>query len=134
MYNSVIPCIYITHQLNIKTNNRLTEWLAKKIHYFFINKYNECWVPDTAGEINLAGELSHPRQLPKVPVKYIGPLSRFEKTVVENKYDLAVIISGPEPQRTIFEELLLAELKNYEEKVLFVRGLPGGSSIKKNRS
>ncbi|MES2850549.1 MAG: glycosyltransferase [Bacteroidota bacterium] len=36
-----------------------------------------------------------------------------------------VILSGPEPQRTIFENLLLAQLNNFDGKVVFVRGLPG---------
>lgn len=129
LFHSSVPCIYITHQLNIKTGNRFTEWLAQKIHYHFINKYRECWVPDMSGEINLAGSLSHPEHLPKTAVQYIGPLSRFEKIVTEIKYDLAVIISGPEPQRTIFEELLLSQLSNFEGTVLFVRGLPGNVQI-----
>lgn len=32
------------------------------------------------------------------------------------------MLSGPEPQRTLLEEKLLLELKNYQGKVLFVRG------------
>ena len=130
LHDPSVPCIYITHQLTIKTGNRFTEWLAQKIHYHFINKYKECWVPDTAGEVNLAGALSHPTRLPRIPVRYIGPLSRFEKITVQKKYELAVIISGPEPQRTIFEDLLLDQLAAYTGNVLFVRGLPGNSTIK----
>jgi uncharacterized protein (TIGR00661 family) len=125
MYNSIIPCIYITHQLKIKTGNRFTEQLAQKIHYFFINKYSACWVPDNKSENNLAGDLSHPKCLPKTPVKYLGPLSRFEKSIVDKKYDYLVLISGPEPQRTIFEDLMLEELKKISGKIILVRGLPG---------
>ena len=129
LHNPAVPCIYITHQLTIKTGNRFTQSLAQKFHYHFINKYNECWVPDAQGEVNLAGILSHPKHLPKIPVRYIGPLSRFEKITVEKKYELAVIISGPEPQRTIFEDLLLKQLKFYQGNILFVRGMPGNSAI-----
>jgi uncharacterized protein (TIGR00661 family) len=134
LYHSSVPCIYITHQLNIKTGGRFTEWLAQKIHYRFINKYHECWVPDAATQINLAGELSHPALLPKAPVKYLGPLSRFEKTDAEIKYDLLVIISGPEPQRTIFEKILLKELENFSGRVLLVRGLPENAETLKPMS
>jgi uncharacterized protein (TIGR00661 family) len=123
LYHSSVPCVYITHQLKIKTGGRFTEWLARKIHYRFIDKYNECWVPDAAGEINLAGELSHPVHLPKVPVKYLGPLSRFEKTDAGIKYDLLIILSGPEPQRTVFEKIIIKDLENYSGRVLLVRGL-----------
>ena len=136
MYHSSVPCIYITHQLKIKTSNRFTEWVAQKIHYRFINKYNECWIPDTAGKINLAGELSHPATLPKVPVKYLGPLSRFEKASaeIEIKYGLLIILSGPEPQRTVFEKILLKDLENYSGKVLLVRGLPANTTLLKTSS
>jgi uncharacterized protein (TIGR00661 family) len=127
LYSSKVPCIYITHQLQIKTGNSFTEALAQKIHYFFINKYTACWVPDTAAENNLAGELSHPKKLPKIPVEYLGPLSRFEKTTVEKKYDLLILLSGPEPQRTIFENLLLQEVKSFSGKVAMIRGLPKNS-------
>jgi len=125
MYHPALPCIYITHQLKIKTGNWFTEWCAQKIHYRFINKYTECWVPDTNEEIGLAGELSHPAQLPLVPVKYLGPLSRFERSEAEIKFDLAIILSGPEPQRTLFEEMILNDLKSYKGRVLLVRGFPG---------
>ncbi len=129
LYHSFVPCIYITHQLTIKTGNRFTEWVAQKFHYHFINKYNTCWVPDAAGEINLAGILSHPKRLPKISVHYMGPLSRFEKNDAEKKYDLAIIISGPEPQRTIFENILLKELETYNGSCLFIRGLPAGAQM-----
>jgi uncharacterized protein (TIGR00661 family) len=124
LFHSKKPCIYITHQLKIKTGFHFTDWVAQKIHYFFINKYAACWVPDNKSTKNLAGELSHPDILPKTTIKYLGPLSRFEKIAVEKIYDLLAIISGPEPQRTIFEKLLLKELKVFSGKVLVVRGLP----------
>lgn len=132
LYHATVPCIYITHQLTIKTGARFTQWLAQKIHYHFINRYTQCWVPDMPGETNLAGLLSHPKHLPKTPVQYIGALSRFEKITADKKYDLAIIISGPEPQRTVFEDLLADQLAGYEGKVLFVRGLPGNSTIKRS--
>ena len=124
LHHKKIPCVYITHQLNIKTGNGFTEKLTQKIHYHFINKFKACWVPDAEGVVNLAGELSHPAILPKVPLKYLGSLSRFEKAAVENQYDLCVLLSGPEPQRTIFEKIILADVDKMQEKICLVRGLP----------
>jgi uncharacterized protein (TIGR00661 family) len=126
LYHRAIPCTYITHQLRVKTGNAFTEWAAQKIHYYFINKYTACWVPDNeAIENNFAGDLSHPKKLPATPVKYIGTLSRFEKISIEKKYDLLFLISGLEPQRTIFENLVLVQLKNFNGTALLVKGLPG---------
>jgi hypothetical protein len=125
LYHSAIPCMYITHQLNIKTGNRITSRMANALHFYFINQYNACWVPDLAAGMTLAGELSHPVKLPKIPLHYMGPLTRFEKVVAEKEYDLLFLLSGPEPQRKIFESLLLRELIGYSGRVLLVRGLPG---------
>ncbi len=119
-----IPCVYITHQLKIITGNHFLDNIAQKIHYHFINKYTTCWVPDASGTNNLAGILSHPAFLPKTPVIYIGPLSRFEKKEMAIIYDICVILSGPEPQRTIFEKLILKELHKIPGKKILVRGLP----------
>ena len=132
IYHPAIRSVYITHQLLIKTGNAFTESIAKKIHRYFINKYNSCWVPDFK-EDGLAGELSHPKKINE-EIKYLGALSRFECKVVEKKYDLLIIISGPEPQRTIFEDQLINDLKSYSGKVLFVRGLPDGNTLKPENS
>lgn len=122
MYNSNIPSIYITHQLLIKTGNAFTEIVAQKIHQRFIGKYNKCWVPDFEKN-GLAGDLSHPKTVPH-NLEYIGCLSRFELKEVEKKYDLLITLSGPEPQRTIFENKLLQEVNSFSGKALFIRGLP----------
>ena len=50
------------------------------------------------------------------------------------KYDLLLLLSGPEPQRSIFEQLLLAQLKHYSGKVLLVRGLPTSDGKEKSNA
>ena len=88
LYTHKIPCIFITHQLLVKTGNRITEMIGQKINNYFIQKYTQCWVPD-AKEAGLAGLLSHPKKIPD-NVGYIGPLSRFEKTE-ENSYNVSIL-------------------------------------------
>jgi predicted glycosyltransferase len=46
----------------------------------------------------------------------------------EVKYDLMIMLSGPEPQRTILEEKLIDQLSTYTKPVLLVRGLPQKNS------
>ncbi|MDQ2862154.1 MAG: glycosyl transferase family 28 [Bacteroidota bacterium] len=124
MFAKNIPCVYITHQLLIKTGNSFSENFLQRIHYSFIKKFNYCWVPDYA-QNGIAGELSHQANKPG-NVLYAGPLSRFE--IWENMpllYDVIVSISGPEPQRTIFEKIILSQIKSTAKKILVVRGLPG---------
>jgi hypothetical protein len=104
LYHKAIPSVYITHQLFIKTGNPFSEWIAQRMHGWFIKKYDECWVPDLpAGQAGfenrytIAGMLSHPKkQLSNI--KYIGCLSRFEKhDEIKKEFDLLILISGPEP-------------------------------------
>lgn len=131
MFTRKIPCVYITHQLHIETGNQFSNFIAQKIHYSFIKKFDQCWVPDL--EINgLAGKLSHPKKiLPNII--YIGPLSRFQYTTYpENLFDLLISISGPEPQRSIFEDIIVSQLKQFHGKAIFVRGLPSGANQLQN--
>ena len=127
MYSKKIPSIYITHQLGIKTGNHTTEIIAQKIHYYFIKKYSQCWIPDNK-EIGLAGELSHPQIMPSNAI-FIGPLSRFKPlSDIKKIYDLLITISGPEPGRTILENKLLNQLQDFLGKTLLIRGLPSDNS------
>src|SRR5690606_38670334 len=38
VYNKSIPCVYITHQLQVLSGN--TTWLSTKLHLRFIKKFN----------------------------------------------------------------------------------------------
>jgi UDP-N-acetylglucosamine transferase subunit ALG13 len=129
LYNRSITSVYITHQLCIKAYNGFIQRLLQKAHYFFINKYNQCWVPDNEAPDSLAGDLSHPNKRPQIPVSYTGIVSRFKKSGYEKKYDLLVMLSGPEPQRTVFEDILLPQLQKFEGRVLLIRGLPGDAAL-----
>ncbi|MBS1497086.1 MAG: glycosyltransferase [Bacteroidetes bacterium] len=125
LYSKKIPAYYITHQLHIETGNAFFNWMAQKIHYRYINKYIQCWVPDCEGALNLAGKLSHPLQMPKIPVKYIGILSRFKKISEKPTDNLLIALSGPEPQRSVFENIILKQINEIDCPVLLIRGLPG---------
>ena len=131
LYHSSVPTIFVTHQLKIISPlGKWNEGLLQKWNYTYINRFKECWVPDFAGEDNLAGELSHPPILPRVPVKYIAPVSRFEKKkLVEIEGHLLFILSGPEPQRTILENKIINEVSHYPATACVARGLPSAQSV-----
>tara|TARA_R110002050_G_scaffold94765_2_gene197219 strand:- start:75777 stop:76832 length:1056 start_codon:yes stop_codon:yes gene_type:complete len=120
VYNKKVPSVFITHQLNVLSGS--TTWFSSKIHEKFIKKFNICWVPDTEEALNLSGKLGHTKSF-EIPLEYIGPLSRFEKKEATIINDVMILLSGPEPQRTLLEEKLLLEFKNYTGKVVFVKGV-----------
>ena len=128
-----VPCVFITHQLTIKAPFTWLENLLRTINYGYINRFNQCWIPDNSEDDNIAGVLSHPKKMPSITTQYIGLLNRFNE--LENtiqKFDVCVLLSGPEPQRTILENILLKQLdKATNLKIFFVRGLPQTTEILK---
>ena len=120
VFSKKVPSVFITHQLNVMTGN--TTRFTSKCHQYFIKKYNECWVPDTNETINLTGELGHLNNH-KLNLKYIGPLSRMRQKETAKVYDLMIILSGPEPQRTFLEEKLQQEIVHYNGNIVFIRGV-----------
>ncbi len=131
LYHPAIPSVFITHQLNIKSPlGKWSETFLQKINYRYINRFTECWIPDEKNETNLAGELSHPSQLPAIPVNYIGLLSRLKRNnISEKKNHLFISLSGPEPQRTILENLIIKEIAHYKGTATIVRGVPGAAKL-----
>ncbi|MFK7833593.1 MAG: glycosyltransferase [Winogradskyella sp.] len=115
-----VPSVFITHQLQVLSGN--TTWLSSKMHQNIISKFDHCWIPDYKHEKNLSGILGHVKDF-KGNLNYLGPLSRFEKQALKIKYQLLVILSGPEPQRTFLEEKLRCELQTFKGKVCIVRGV-----------
>jgi len=129
LWTKKIPTVFITHQLFIQVPLG-KRWL-NKINHHFIQKFNECWVPDTENEANLSGNLSHTKKLNVLPTFFIGLLSRFsgKELSSEQKYDAIVVISGPEPQRTVFESLVVKQAEKTALKLVVVRGLPSENEI-----
>ena len=121
--------VYITHQLTVKS--AFGEKIATEVHKRYYERFNEVWVPDAEGKRNLSGRLGHDTEA-EVPVKYVGPLTRFHPPELLNmrpkKWWLVAMLSGPEPQRSILEKKLLAELAKFTEDTLLVRGIPGEES------
>jgi uncharacterized protein (TIGR00661 family) len=131
LYNPSATCVFITHQLMIKSPlGKWTERILQRRNYKYINRFTECWVPDTKDSNNLAGVLSHPQKKPSVPVYYMGHLSRFQITNESAKNNhLLIILSGPEPQRSILENKIIQEIAHYPSTATIVRGLPGSDSL-----
>ena len=127
MWNKSTPCVFMTHQINIKVTVFFK--LIKKINHFFISKYNECWIPDFTNNL-LSGELSKINNKKK-KFKFIGPLSRLEKRDLHVKYKYCFLISGPEPQRTILENIAKRELEKIKEKSIIILGKTEENKIEK---
>ncbi|RAJ18125.1 glycosyltransferase [Olleya aquimaris] len=131
VYSSKVPSVFMTHQLNVLSG--MTTKISTKLHDNYLKKFDECWVPDFDGEPNLSGKLSHNFKSKELTIKYIGAISRLKKTKTKPKNRFMVLLSGPEPQRTILEEKLLDILKVLPGLIIFVRGKIEEKQVIENR-
>ncbi len=124
--------VFITHQLRIKLP--FFSDLVSSFQARYLKRFSEIWVPDHADRgCSLAGDLSHHNPL-ALPLKYLGPQSALvEQWPASGKsfsYEVLILLSGPEPQRTILEKKLLKRFSS-GSSVALVRG---SNSVAKSSS
>lgn len=129
LWSEKAKTIFITHQLNVQTPKygKVAKPALRQMIYGYIKKHDELWIPDFEGEENLSGELSHINSFPLENHHFIGPLSRFqfiEPKRVDKSIDLLILLSGPEPQRTILEVKLKDQAFRTGLKTVILQGRP----------
>ena len=103
--------------------------LASKINTHLIRRFKQVWIPDNNNAPSLAGALSHPSRKLSVPTTYGGPLTRLQNlSPCKPQYRLLFILSGPEPQRSIFEALIRQQSASLKGEMLLVRGIANGNN------
>lgn len=127
VYSNKIPSIFLGHQIRVLPP-KLLRWGSGVIlfwHKSFLKNFNEIWVPDFENENNLSGILSHEISI-KTPIKFIGPQSRFSSNDLSKEEDnskILAILSGPEPQRSYFEQLISQQLQEINSPSVLIRGV-----------
>lgn len=124
-----LPSVLITHQVFPFTP--LAQGALRKVNLRHIERFDRCWVMDLPEAPGLAGELSHPAPRSRgtalpANARYIGALSRLGATTGNEAqaHTVVAVISGPEPQRTLFERELLGQLQRTPGNHVLVRGVP----------
>ena len=154
LWSKKVPSIYITHQLRVMLPRplRFASPLASALHRAVARRYERCWVPDLPGTDNLGGRLSHECRIPPA-TRYIGILSRLEapggkagpeapgqgheagpeapvaggKSGGNKDYSLA-LLSGPEPQRSMLEDIIITQARRFPGRLIIVAGQPGSEN------
>jgi hypothetical protein len=121
LYHEKIPSVLITHQINLAIPAGLgfvTQTINQMMHKK-LQPFSEVWVPDISPDEHflsfgtVSGALSFPP--PKgLNIRYTGLLSRFQSALPATSvvYDLAVVASGPSPQKEAF----LGQAKSFVKK------------------
>ena len=137
-YHKHVPSIFITHQLNLQLHLAWATSLFQKIQYNWLKKFTACWIPDIEGPNNLSGVLANPKYKPSIPLWYMGCLSRLIDTPIDktsdnssavhgatnNKNIFLGVVSGPEPQRTLLENLLWKAGNKLNIPFIVIAGTP----------
>lgn len=130
-YSKKAKSYIIIHQLRLSNfGGKPTEWIAQQIIKRLLKPFETCLIPDHEGTNNLTGAISRP--IDGIPYLYTKPLSRFPIDGVElplPRYNILVIVSGPEPQRTKFENIILKLAASSSKNIMLFRGTKSAPEI-----
>lgn len=127
LWNRQMPSIILTHQIRIRMPLffKILEYLVYYMNRLALKKFTRLWIPDFPGYPNLSGNLSHNVALP-LNSSYIGWLSRFTdyqtSTETLEHFEVVLLLSGPEPQRSVFEKKVTVQLLQQTRRSLVIGG------------
>jgi len=129
-YCQSIPTAFITHQIHVRMPIAWS-WLEPLVNrrlQSFVRRFQYVWVPDQVDSGLTSRFLSS-----TIPFEHIGWLSRFEALPDQPaKYQVMAILSGPEPQRSVFESMMRKQFKTFVGRALMVTGQPGENILVKD--
>lgn len=127
------PSVLICHQLQIPLRGWPTLFapVLQSWHRSKFSPFSELWVPDQQ-DLRLSGKMSEYDG--EIPVEFIGLPTRLDpcRNSVKGDYILAVL-SGPEPQRSVFENRLIEEMSKMKAlNFILIRGIAGHLNVPSN--
>jgi hypothetical protein len=135
VYSSKIPSVFITHQLHYHLPMIFwpVEILAVAMNGYLHAKYLQVIVPDNPpGPAALAGKLSRPgTEETRKRTYFSGILTSTHRQEIEEDLDYLVMISGPEPQRTRLEEILMNQIPGVDGTSVLLLGSPRNNAVPK---
>jgi hypothetical protein len=125
-----VPSFYINHSLRQIIPGRphglekMVEWFQKRI----LGGATKILIPDRR-ENGLAGDLCHDVACEWGDrLEYIGILSSIERRSTDPDIDYFISVSGAEPQRTIFEKLVLGQVHDLPGRIVVALGRPDAAA------
>ncbi len=144
LVNEKVTSVIITHQLrpSMPLLLRPLEGMVSRVIRRWAGAFDECWIPDCADD-PAAGKLTAGHESLSGAF-FTGWLSRFSpgsdrysnQAVSPEppgsggssgtfRYRFLFLLSGPEPHRTMLEDIIKTGIRDSSERALLVRGLPG---------
>lgn len=122
-HHASVRSVIITHQPTVQmppgigwlrkpANRKLKNWLET---------FDEVWIPDDP-DVRLTSAFVDPWKGEK---RFIGWLSRFSRQPESDSRNVVAVVSGPEPQRSLFADALASQLRASGLKAMMITGQPG---------
>jgi uncharacterized protein (TIGR00661 family) len=128
VYSDKIPSLFISHQLRFSLPNYMEplETFSLYINEYFHKRFERIIIPDNNPDtVCLSGKLCQStRRTTNEKAYYAGILCSSHKMDVPEDIDFLISISGPEPQRTKLEEILLLQVQRLPGKKVVLLGRP----------
>jgi UDP:flavonoid glycosyltransferase YjiC (YdhE family) len=137
-FSPTLPSFFITHQIILKppTESRFFMKASYRLHKKLLYPFHRILIPDFRDRDNLSGLLSHYLPDRDLRLLYAGPLISVESAtqLPSKKKKILIIISGPEPQRSVLEKKILEMIPGFTIPTTIVLGKPGEYSMHKEGS
>lgn len=121
-----VPTFHIVHGLHSIAPARIAflERSLEAFNYRWLGHLRGIIVPDTRID-RLSGDLGHRLEVFRPEqVTYAGILSRLRRRQLPQDLDLFVTLSGPEPQRSMLERIVLRQLPSVRARTVVALGKP----------
>lgn len=128
VWSRSVPSYCISHSLRqivpgrLRWIERLVEWGQRRL----LRHYRKILIPDMEEDGGLSGDLGHRCELDwgADRLVYIGPLADVVRSGIPEDVDYFFSVSGAEPQRTLFEQRVLAALPLLQGRIVVTLGRP----------
>jgi len=138
VYSTEIPSLFITHQLHFHLPLMMwpLELAGIGLNSCLHERFDRVIVPDNPpGPQSLGGKLSRAgTDVTRDRAYYTGILTSTRVQDVAQDLDYLILISGPEPQRTELEHLLLPQVKDLPGSVTVLLGSPQAAGAAQRQS
>ena len=129
VYSDKIPSYFITHQLRFSLPEYLWPFELATLYgqgFFFHAKFDGVIVPDVSPNgSNLSGKLCRSNlDATSKMIYYAGILTSTAKMDIDQDLDYLIMVSGPEPQRTKLEEIVLKQVHKLSGEKVVLLGSP----------
>ncbi|MFZ0391883.1 MAG: glycosyltransferase family protein [Calditrichia bacterium] len=134
-FSREVPAYFISHQLRFAAPRHFypLEFTGAWFNDQFHRRFSAVLVPDLPfqGGGFICGRLARPFKVGK-KYCYCGPLSSINpEEGAKQEIDLFISISGPEPQRTVLEEIIRQQLPALKGNIVMALGKPESVEVKR---